>query len=127
MNAVHELYSVKETFRKAPFYTRFIASPIPNMFSTTEIDYHRRHRRMLGGPLSETSLKVWTQRVHEQVSLTIDRMEEEMKMRGAADIVKWWFFMATDIIGELTFGDSFHMLETGKVSKIGKLASGDNS
>lgn len=82
---------------------------------------------MLGGPLSETSLKVWTQRVHEQVSLTIDRMEEEMKMRGAADIVKWWFFMATDIIGELTFGDSFHMLETGKVSKIGKLASGDNS
>ena len=79
---------------------------------------------MLGGPLSESSLKVWTERVHEQVSLTIDRMEEEMKTRGAADIVKWWFFMATDIIGELTFGDSFHMLETGEVGKIRKPTGG---
>jgi hypothetical protein len=32
-----------------------------------------------------------------------------------ADVFKWWLFMATDIIGELSFGESFRMLEAGKV------------
>lgn len=38
-----------------------------------------------------------------------------MEARGAADVFKWWFFMATDIIGELTFGESFRTLEHGQV------------
>lgn len=40
--------------------------------------------------------------------------EEALSPRGVADIYKWIFFMATDIIGELSFGDSFRMLEIGK-------------
>jgi len=43
-------------------------------------------------------------------------MGEEMKTRGAADVLKWWLFMASDIIGELSFGESFHGLEHGEVS-----------
>lgn len=43
-------------------------------------------------------------------------MSEEMKSRGVADVFKWWTFMATDIIGELSFGESFRMLEHGKVN-----------
>lgn len=38
-----------------------------------------------------------------------------MKIRGAVDVYKWWMFMATDVIGELSFGESFRMLEYGKV------------
>lgn len=40
----------------------------------------------------------------------------ELTDHGVTDVFKWWLFMATDIIGELTFGDSFRMLEIGKVS-----------
>lgn len=39
----------------------------------------------------------------------------ELTDHGVTDVFKWWLFMATDIIGELTFGDSFRMLEIGKV------------
>ena len=39
----------------------------------------------------------------------------DLTAHGATDVFKWWLFMATDIIGELTFGDSFRMLEIGKV------------
>lgn len=42
-------------------------------------------------------------------------MAEEIQDRGATDVFKWWLFMATDIIGELSFGESFRMLEAGKV------------
>ena len=48
--------------------------------------------------------------------MAICRMVEEIQTRGATDIFKWWLFMATDIIGELSFGESFRMLEAGKVS-----------
>lgn len=48
----------------------------------------------------------------------MERMGEEMKSRGAADIFKWFLFMATDVIGELTFGESFRMLELGEVRSI---------
>lgn len=43
-------------------------------------------------------------------------MGEEIQTRGATDVFKWWLFMATDIIGELSFGESFRMLEAGEVS-----------
>ena len=51
-----------------------------------------------------------------RVELAIQKMTAEVKSRGCMDVLKWWLFMATDIIGELSFGDSFRMLEIGKVS-----------
>ena len=54
--------------------------------------------------------------VDDKVRLCMTRMEEEMRSRGVADVYKWWTFLATDVIGELSFGESFRMLELGKVS-----------
>ena len=49
-------------------------------------------------------------------------MAEEMKTRGAADVFKWSLFMAADVIGELTFGESFRMLELGMVGLVAIIA-----
>lgn len=53
--------------------------------------------------------------INQRIYMTIARIEEEIEKTGAADIFKWWTFMATDVIGELSFGESFRMLELGKV------------
>jgi cytochrome P450 len=87
-----------------------------NVFNTTDIGLHRRLRRLLSSPLSESGLKAFLPQIEDKVSLAIQRMEEEHNARGAADIYKWWLFMTTDVIGELSFGESFRMLENGKVS-----------
>lgn len=50
------------------------------------------------------------------VCLAIDRMPKELDSRGAIDMLKWTMFTATDVIGELTFGDLYHMLVSGDVS-----------
>jgi hypothetical protein len=42
-------------------------------------------------------------------------MREQMDTNGVVDVYKWWVFMSTDIIGELSFGESFELLENGKV------------
>lgn len=114
VDAAKTIYNTKETFRKATFYRNFVAGQVENVFSTLNVDVHRRFRRLLANPMSETSLKSMTERVHDRVSLTMDKMQEEKDQRGATDVFKWWLFMATDIIGELTFGDSFRMLELGE-------------
>lgn len=113
--AAKEIHSVKATYAKAPWYRTFATPGTENVFSTTDTDFHRRHRRLLQGPLSETNLKVFHPIVEQRVELAIQRMKEETKTRGATDILKWFLFLATDTVGELTFGESFRTLESGQV------------
>ena len=86
------------------------------MFTTTDFKFHAARRRLLASPISDSSLSYLVPQISNRVEYTIERIAEEIDNRGAADIFKWWLFMATDIIGELSFGESFRMLEAGKVS-----------
>lgn len=116
--AAKEIHSVKATYAKAAWYRTFATPGTENVFSTTDIDFHRRHRRLLQGPLSETNLKVFHPVVEQRVELAIQRMREETRVRGATDVLKWFLFLATDTVGELTFGESFRTLESGEVRRV---------
>ncbi|KAI3319437.1 cytochrome P450 [Xylariaceae sp. AK1471] len=127
--AVQSVYKIKNEFPKSQWYLSFVPF-IQTIFNTPDLALHRRYRRLLSSPLSESGLKAFLPQIEGKVSLTIQRMEEEYKTRGAADIYKWWLFMTTDVIGELSFGESFRMLENGKINQyatdlqsIGKMAS----
>lgn len=113
---VKTVYHLRETYVKSSFYTNVTVTPEPTMFSTPNVAYNRRLRRLLGGPMSDSSIRNVEPTVVELATLAIQRMEEEMSRRGAIDILKWWTFMATDVIGTLTFGESFRTLEQGRVS-----------
>ena len=85
------------------------------MFNTNDIEFHRQRRRLLAGPLSESSLKSVEPVVRKAAELAMQKVGNEMSSRGASDMFKWALFFATDVIGELTFGESFRMLDIGKV------------
>ncbi|KAI1852249.1 hypothetical protein JX266_002427 [Neoarthrinium moseri] len=112
ITAARTVHNIKNEFPKSSWYYSFNSGE--NLFTTTDIPYHRRHRRLLSGPLSETGLKAMIPVIDGKIQLTIQRMKQEMESRGAVDILKWWLFLTTDVIGQLTFGDSFNMLETGE-------------
>lgn len=65
--------------------------------------------------MSASGLKSMEHVVHERASLAVEKIAQEMKETGKANVLDWWMFYSTDVIGELTFGDSFRMLERGKV------------
>lgn len=67
--------------------------------------------------MSESSLKLLLPEINELVDLAIQRMKQESESRGVMDVFKWNLFMTTDIIGRLSFGDSFRMLEKGEVTR----------
>ncbi|RYN56077.1 hypothetical protein AA0119_g13422 [Alternaria tenuissima] len=95
-------------------YGRIVTPDMENVFTTTDTAFHSSHRRLLSAPLSQSSLKQFEKIVTARTQLAVQKIGEESKKCGAADVLKWWLFMATDIIGELSFGDSFRMLELGK-------------
>ncbi|MBE3046281.1 cytochrome P450 [Candidatus Bathyarchaeota archaeon] len=115
LSAVRSIHSVKAGYLKSPFYLKLTGRSIASVFSTTDVEYHRRHRRLLSMPLSESALKTVEPIVRSKASLAVQRISEEMNSRGAADVFKWFLFYSTDVIGELSFGQSFRMLEIGMV------------
>ncbi|KAI1151504.1 cytochrome P450 [Nemania diffusa] len=127
--AVQRIFRIKNEFPKSKWYLDFVPF-IQSIFNTPDIALHRRFRRLLSSPVSESGLKAFLPQIDDKVNLTIQRMAEEYKTRGAADVYKWWLFMTTDIIGELSFGESFRMLESGEINQyvidlqsIGKIGS----
>lgn len=68
--------------------------------------------------MAHTNLARVEPAVQDRVQLTIKQMDSEMSRRGAVDVFKWWTFMATDVIGELSFGQSFQTLENGEVYSL---------
>ncbi|KAI1264321.1 cytochrome P450 [Xylariaceae sp. FL1019] len=116
LETVKKIHRVKADFTKADFY-RNIPVGVENLFNTQDLQFHRRHRKLLSAPLSESNLKALQPQIQERIKLAIEKMGDEMKSRKAADVCKWWMFMTTDVIGQLTFGESFHMLESGQVNR----------
>ncbi|KAK7756339.1 hypothetical protein SLS62_001565 [Diatrype stigma] len=117
--SVQRIFQIKGEFKKASWYSR-IAPGAGSVFSTTDVETHRRFRRLLSGPMSESGLKAVLPQVESKVRLAVQRIGEEMESKGAADVWKWWLFMATDVIGELSFGESFRMLEYRKINQYAK-------
>ncbi|KAF5598248.1 kinesin light chain [Fusarium pseudocircinatum] len=113
ITAVKEIHRVKDGYKKAPFYQNLVPNT-NNLFNTLDVEFHRHHRRLLSSPLSESSFRSVEPTVDAYVKMAIASMTREMDERGAADVAKFWLFMATDIIVELRFGEPFGILEHGQ-------------
>ncbi|KAJ6437577.1 hypothetical protein O9K51_09783 [Purpureocillium lavendulum] len=118
VEALKIIYGSRESFRKSLFYRLLAVPGQQGLFNTVDVEFHRRHRRLLAGPMAESSLQSMLPVIEARLALTLSRIKGEAASRGAADLFKWWIFMATDIIGELTFGDSFRMLELGHANEL---------
>lgn len=110
------VYTIKETYRKSEFY-QLMTGGSQSVFGTTNVERHRKLRRLLAAQMSETSLKSMLPQISSHVDLAIRKMKKEAEARGVIDVYKWCAFLTTDVVGELSFGESFHMLERGKVGR----------
>ncbi|KAJ5468765.1 hypothetical protein N7475_006517, partial [Penicillium sp. IBT 31633x] len=114
ISAVKEIHKTNSRFSKTEFYRNLVAGNAHNLFSTSDRGFHAAHRRLLASPISDSSLTHLEPLIVDKIHLATSKITQELEARGVVDIFKWWLFMTTDIIGDLTFGDSFRMLETGK-------------
>ena len=111
-----DVHKIGSGFLKTDFYAKFVGNRILTMFGTSDPIQHSRWRRLLGNSMSESVLKNFESVVRSKIDLLMGQTTKEHQKNGHVDIYKWMHYFATDVIGELTFGESFRMLELGKVS-----------
>ncbi|KAE8158759.1 cytochrome P450 [Aspergillus tamarii] len=90
----------------------------PDKIDICDINAHSIRRRLLSSPMSDTSLQSMQPTIDMNIQLAIRQMRHEMKSRGSIDIFKWWYLMSTDLIGQLTFGHTFQLLERGQKNQL---------
>lgn len=112
---VKQIHKVGSPYMKSEWYLDLTSRAVETVFNTTNPVFHSHLRKLLSGPIADANLKQYESIVTSRVTLAVDRIGEEIAARGAADVFKWATFLATDIIGELSFGESFQMLEHREV------------
>lgn len=83
---------------------------------------HARHRRLIAHAFSEKALREQEDMVKHYIDLFIQRLGERAVKTdapggpgtGVVDISAWFNFTTFDLIGDLTFGESFDCLENAK-------------
>ena len=93
-------------------YKPFFRNPDSVIGAFTED--HRRQRRQLAPAFSESAMYQQEVHIKRYVDLFIKRLREKSEKGIAVDMVKWFNYMAFDLIGDLTFAESFDCLETGE-------------
>ncbi|KIW68485.1 hypothetical protein PV04_04427 [Phialophora macrospora] len=110
LTSVKTIYRAGSTFRKADWYQKFNESPYPGIFSMIDAKAHATRRRLFAQSFSKSSLTKFEPQIRVKVQTAIFKIHRDIQ-RARADVLKWFTFMATDVIGELSFGESFNMLE----------------
>ncbi|KEY70381.1 hypothetical protein S7711_09355 [Stachybotrys chartarum IBT 7711] len=115
VSAAREIHRSSATFTKTSFYHSKGAPQ--SMFSTRDPQFHTARRRLLGPCFAESSLAMLEPNVLELVRRAVEGIGREAKITGSADVLKWWTLMAMDVIGDLSFGESFGMVERGQIAQ----------
>ncbi|TEA21658.1 Cytochrome P450 monooxygenase azaI [Colletotrichum sidae] len=107
------IHSVKSGYLKTPFYSLLVTDS-SSVFNEIRPELHRKYKRLLAYPMSETGLKTFFPRIDKKVRFAIESIRNEHNKTGAADVAKWFMLLSFDVIGDLAFGQSFGNLENGK-------------
>ncbi|THW51458.1 cytochrome P450 [Aureobasidium pullulans] len=118
-NAWKEIYghrlSGKRSFAKD---RRLYAIPVNGTTSILSSDdaSHSRQRRVLSHAFSDKALKEEEPLFKRWASLLVDKLEALSFTDAPIDLVAYYNFTTFDIMGELTFAESLHMLEGSEYS-----------
>ncbi|CAM1504056.1 Fc.00g016470.m01.CDS01 [Cosmosporella sp. VM-42] len=115
--ALKEIYGFRSNVRKAEFYNAFV-HPAANTHNTRDKELHARKRRVLSHAFSDGATKEMQRYILGNVRTFTEQIGREdggveakgwTKPRNMSD---WCNYLAMDILGDLSFGKAFHMLES---------------
>ena len=90
---------------------------VPNIFSTTDKDFHAKLRRSVSAAFSLTGLIQYEPLVDRSVKVYLEEVDKRFAGKigeeGIADLAEWNSYFALDVISELTYGTSQGFLRAG--------------
>ncbi|KAF6811169.1 cytochrome P450 3A17 [Colletotrichum musicola] len=115
LESVTRVYKMGGGFEKAQWVGDFAEKlPALSLSFLTDRDEARERRKLLQRSFTLPSLRRnWEPEIRYNAELAVSKIREEA-LDGVANTHKWWTLMAADIISQLSFGQSFGMLELGR-------------
>lgn len=115
MDGFKKIHAVSATFNKADWYEKLTIFPRHSVFTMMTKETHAARRKLFARGFSKSYLREhYEPIVAEKARLAVKGIKERA-VKGNADLMQWWTFLATDTVGRLGFGESFGMLEKGEV------------
>ncbi|KAK0611327.1 cytochrome P450-like protein [Immersiella caudata] len=115
--ALKEIYGFKANVRKAEFYDAFV-HPAPNTHNSRDKEVHARKRRVLSHAFSDSAVKEVERYILANIRTFCDVIgdlgrviDEKQGWTTPKNMADWCNWLAMDILGDLCFGKTYHMLD----------------
>ncbi|KAH9231144.1 hypothetical protein K456DRAFT_1740012 [Colletotrichum gloeosporioides 23] len=113
-----DIYRMGSGFIKSKFYKQISGGANPAIFTIIDPKEHAARRKLFARAFTISSIRENCEAlVREKVEKATDCVRSEA-MEGRSDVLKWWTLMASDVVGQLAFGESFELLELGKKNRF---------
>ncbi|KAJ5182111.1 cytochrome P450 [Penicillium cf. viridicatum] len=124
-HAVKKIYELGGKFEKSRYYLPLL-SPDPDtqhIFPMLDNERHKDRRRKISALYTMSTMVSYENAVDKLNEVCMRKMYQFAEERCLIDIPHWMQYYAFDVIGEITFNESFNMMEnegdtTGMISGI---------
>ncbi|KAH7018788.1 cytochrome P450 [Ilyonectria destructans] len=113
-SAVQIIYGSRGRFKKSSWYAASGFPGQPNVFNDHNIERHAAGRRKVSSTYSMTNLVHLEPFIDDCTSILCARLDEFAHAATLVDIPRWTQFYAFDVISEMTLGERFGCLTSGK-------------
>ncbi|CAG7918753.1 unnamed protein product [Penicillium olsonii] len=110
IGAVNVIHRLEKGYLKANWYLSLAPPGVWTLMNITDPKMHTTWRRLLGGPFQDSYLQKLEPVIWKKMDLALGKMEQELQTRGCIDVLKWWIYMALDIVTEISYGTSVDIL-----------------
>lgn len=118
LQAVKEVHKMGSRFLKPQWYELSTGEDgNPGMFAMRHPREHAERRKMFSRQFSKKGVLEFSDLLQQKITLATSAMQR-FASNGQVDLMVWWAYLATDLLGEMAFGESFHTLEIGQVSVL---------
>jgi cytochrome P450 len=110
---IYTRHGSRSSFKKDPGSYLKPPGGVHSILTVGDDSDHSRYRRLLAHAFSDKALQEQAPLLEKYVSLFISRLHS-LSTEGPQNMVDWYNFIAFDIIGDLTLGESFDCLQESK-------------
>lgn len=110
-NATKIIYGHATRFRKSQWYAAWFRNGIPGLFSTQDITWHSKTKRKYAHVYTLSNVLEMQTNVDKVTALLIQRVDEFAQNNITFDLCPWLQMYAFDVIGEVSYGKAFGLLE----------------
>ncbi|KAG2419533.1 hypothetical protein HFD88_004329 [Aspergillus terreus] len=111
--AIGEIYGHKSGFLKADFYDAFVQVK-PGVFNTRQADVHQRKRKYMNPAFSARALRDFEPYMDQELRAWKSQFLNMTRSANAiVDFSIWTNYLAFDVIGSFSFGQSFGFSQKG--------------